>query len=99
MSEEKYDECDKLIENNCKLFRRDPYWTPNNYDLYFDYNNIPVNIKVEKAFDLVRRLQRTMPLTKIIHLNMETETIPRSNGVSLHTNVKIGGKPVLNLRE
>ena len=54
-----YDECGNIKKTvtDCKRFHQDPYWTPNNFDLYFDYNNIPVNIPLESNHDLIRRLK------------------------------------------
>ncbi|MBQ6220014.1 MAG: hypothetical protein IJH63_00415 [Methanobrevibacter sp.] len=75
--------------NECKYLHHEPYYTPNNYDLFFDYNNIPVNIPIEKANDLRNRLQKLMPLTKIIHLNMNSETLKEDNNIHLHSSMKI----------
>lgn len=76
-------------DSGCKYFHHEPYMTPNNYDLYFDYNNIPVNIQAQKPHDLRNHLQKLMPLTKYIHLNMDTDTLEESNNIHLHTNLKI----------
>ncbi len=76
-------------DSGCKYFHHEPYMTPNNYDLFFDYNSIPVNIKAEKPHDLRNRLQKLMPLTKFIHLNMDKDTLEEDNNIHLHTNLKI----------
>lgn len=92
MSKEfEYDECGNIKKEvrECKHFHQDPYWTPNNYDLYFDYNKIPVNIEVENSNDLLRRLQKNMPLSKIIHLNMEDESVPYYEEFDILTKTKI----------
>lgn len=75
--------------NECKYFHHEPYYTPNNYDLFFDYNSIPVNIPVEKAHDLRNRLQKLMPLSKIIHLNMDNDTFEEDNNIHFHTKLRI----------
>ena len=82
----------KDYNEECKYFHHEPYYTPNNYDLFFDYNNIPVNIPVEKAHDLRNRLQKLMPVTKIIHLNMGSETLKEDNNLHMHTCLKIDYK-------
>ena len=78
-----------LLTKSCKYFHHDPYMTPNNYDLYFNYAEIPVNIIKESPSDLQRRLQKTLPLTKILHLNLETENTPQSNNLNIHSHVKM----------
>lgn len=90
-SEELTNECTEslLMNKNCKYFHHEPFYTPNNYDIYFDYNSIPSNIKVESAHDLQKRLQRTMPLTKIIHVNLEKEALPQMNMVHMRTDIRL----------
>ena len=92
--DKEYDECGNLRNKECKYFHQDPYRTPNNYDLYFDYNSIPVNIEVESATDLIRRLRRYLPLSKIIHLNMENKTISHNDEINLHTKTRLKLKKV-----
>lgn len=76
-------------DKECKYFHHEPYYTPNNYDVFFDYSSIPVNIPVEKPHDFRNRLQKLMPLTKIIHLNMDSETFKEDNNIHLHTLMKL----------
>ena len=85
-----------LVNKHCKHFRHEPYMTPNNYDLYFNPNEIPANIKRENAHNLVNRLQKLMPLSKILHVNFNTnpESITESNTISINTNVIINRKEV-----
>lgn len=78
-----------LLEKNCKYFHHEPYMTPNNYDLYFDYRKIPVNNILEPPHELKKRLQRHLPVTKILHLNLEDEYQPQYNNVFLHSSVSI----------
>lgn len=82
-------DCQDYTGGSCKYFHHEPYMTPNNYDLFFDYNSIPVNIPAEKPHDLRNRLQKLMPLTKFIHLNMDSDTLEESNNIHLHTNLKL----------
>ena len=73
----------------CKYFNHEPYYTPNNFDLYFDYNSIPVNIQPEKSGDLRTRLQKLMPLSMIIHVNLDNDTINESNNVHIVSRLHI----------
>ena len=87
-------DCDDgvLLDKTCKYFHHDPYMTPNNYDLYFPYNNIPVNIITESPSNLHKRLQRCLPLTKILHLNLETNDESKSNVLNVHSRVSLNYK-------
>lgn len=78
-----------LVDKSCKYFLHEPYMTPNNFDLYFDYASIPSNVITESPSDLRRRLQRCLPLTKILHLNMETEQNPQKNNISINTHFRL----------
>ena len=75
--------------NNCKVFHNEPYMTPNNFDLYFDYNSVPANIVAESPYDLKKRLQGLMPLGKIIHLNMEVDSLNNKSNMKLSTNMNL----------
>ena len=74
---------------NCKKLRTDPYWTPNNYDLEFDSNLIPTNIPIENGRNLEKRLQKLMPLGKIIHVKHDSSTRPHDNGIRIHSQLQI----------
>jgi hypothetical protein len=71
----------------CKHFHQEPYYTPNNYDLSFDPNSIPSNIPVELANTLQNRLQKLMPLSKIIHLDLGKNQFDQENLVMIHTTL------------
>lgn len=85
-----------MVNKHCKHFRHEPYMTPNNYDIYFDPEQIPVNIKRENVPNLTNRLQKLMPLSKKIHINLTTnpETISESNTFTISTKMKINKKEV-----
>lgn len=87
----KLDDCQNqiLTNKNCKYFHHEPYMTPNNFDLYFDPAKIPSNIIQEPPHELLLRLQATMPLTDILHLNLEKEQNVYSNVVKLHSTAKL----------
>lgn len=79
-------------ERKCKHFHADPYWTPNNFDLYFNYTDIPSNIQVDSSVDLIRRLKKHLPLSKILHINMESENIQYMGEFNIYTQTKISFK-------
>ncbi len=85
-----------MVNKNCKHFRHEPYMTPNNYDIYFNPDEIPTNIKRENVPNLIKRLQKLMPISKKIHVNLTTdaEQITESNTFQLFTNLKINNKTV-----
>ena len=85
-----------LVNKHCKHFRHEPYMTPNNYDLYFNPNEIPANIKRENAPNLVNRLKKLMPLSKILHVNFNTdpEQLTESNQFKINTHLTVNGKEV-----
>ena len=85
-----------MVNKHCKHFRHEPYMTPNNYDLYFDPEQIPVNIPRENVPNLTNRLQKLIPPSKKIHINLTTnpETISESNTFTLSTKMKINKKEV-----
>ena len=70
--------------------------TPNNYDIYFDPEQIPVNIPRENVPNLTNRLQKLIPLSKKIHVNLTTnpETITESNTFTISTKMKINNHEV-----
>ena len=82
-----------MVEKKCKYFHQEPYMTPNNYDIYISPEQIPINIRRENVQNLKRKLQKLMPLGKIIHLNYDTEpeTLTESNQVNISTKMKING--------
>lgn len=45
-------------------------YTPSDFDLSFNFNQVPVNIMQEDGVELQKRLQRLMPLSKRIHLDL-----------------------------
>ena len=78
----------------CKKIHHEPFWTPNNFDLSFNTNKIPSNIKIESASNLQKRLQSLMPVSKIIHLDLETDELNKVNHFRINTRLKINGTGV-----
>lgn len=78
-----------MLKENCKYARGKYNITPNDYDLYFDYTNIPPNIPLESASSLYLRLQKLMPLTKILHLHFGTHKKEPVNNIYVNTSLKL----------
>ena len=85
-----------MVDKHCKHFRHEPYMTPNNYDLYFDPHEIPPNIPRENLPNLTNKLQKLLPVSKKIHINLTTnpETISKSNTFNISTKLKINNREV-----
>lgn len=66
----------------CKKLRDESFMNPNNYDLLFNYDEIPVNVQVENGVSLEKRLQKLMPVDKIIHVDYSSSSHPTNNGFS-----------------
>lgn len=79
---------------NCKRVHHEPYYTPNNYDLTFNPKDIPSNIPVETADELEKRLQKLMPLGKIIHVSLNSLNQLKVNDYSMGSSLKINNKRV-----
>lgn len=90
-----YEETDETeYMGGCKYFRHEPYMTPNNYDISFNPNDIPSNIQPETAVNLQKRLQKLMPLTKYIHLMLDSGQTSYANHLDVTTKMKINNKEV-----
>ena len=60
------------MSKNCKYMRSKFNWTPNDYDLSFKHDEIPSNIPIEDVPNLSDRIQKLTPLSKTVHLNLDT---------------------------
>lgn len=78
-----------MAQKKCMYARSKYNYTPSDYDLIFDYTKIPSNIRMEDASNLSKRLQQYMPLSKVIHLNMNTDLKECSHTVQVYTNLKL----------
>ena len=76
-----------MVNNNCRNLHNDPFMTPNNYDLQFEIDKIPSNIQIENQNNLEKRLQKLMPLSKIIHVNLSLVSTPQNNALSLFSKL------------
>lgn len=84
-----------MSKNKLKYFQNDPYLTPNNYDIYFNKDEIPSNIVKDSDYILEKKLQKLMPLTKLIHLDFECNSKKfATNEVIIFSSVKFNGKKV-----
>lgn len=83
-----------IYDGPCKIIHHEPYYTPNNFDLHFDVNKIPSNIQMESAVDLQKRLQKLMPPSKYIHLDLDTDELNKREHIRIITKLQINGKGV-----
>lgn len=88
------------MPDDCKKLRGEPYTNPNNYDIEFDTTQIPTNIPIENGRNLEKRLQKLMPLGKIIHVSQDNSTRPGGNGLKITTylNLKQGNNTIHKVR-
>ena len=77
-----------MVQKKCMYARSKYNYTPSDYDLIFDYTKIPTNIRMEDASNLSKRLQQYMPLSNVIHLNMNTDLKECSHTVQVYTSLK-----------
>ena len=78
----------------CKYMRTKENWTPNDYEITFDYNNITSNIRMDNVVNLTRQLQSLTPLTKKLHLMMNVDDLQLYNDVKISTRMKINNVEV-----
>lgn len=84
-----------MSNKELKYFQNEPYLTPNNYDIYFNKEDIPVNIHKEQDYILEKRLQKLMPLSKFIHLGFESNSKNFAvDTVVVFSNVKFNNQRV-----
>ena len=83
-----------MSKHELKYFQNEPYMTPNNYDISFNKEDIPSNIPVENGYDLEKRLQKLIPLSKFIHLDFDSNALESNNQIGIHTSLKINNQRV-----
>ena len=83
-----------MSNNELKYFQNEPYMTPNNYDIHFNESEIPVNIPRENGYDLEKRLQNLIPLSKFIHLDFDTNALESNNQIGVYSKLKINNQEV-----
>ncbi|MBO6275395.1 MAG: hypothetical protein J6M91_07670 [Methanobrevibacter sp.] len=83
-----------MSKHELKYFQNEPYMTPNNYDISFNKEDIPSNILVENGYDLEKRLQKLIPLSKFIHLDFDSNALESNNRVNIHSSLKINNQRV-----
>ena len=87
----------EILQKGCKVFKDDNEMNPNNYDIYIDTQQIPANIQKENTASLEKRLQKLMPLSKKIHVNIENgvKTFEKENPIRLKSKIKFQNKLVI----
>ena len=73
----------------CKYARGKYNMTPNDYDFTFNFSEIPSNIAMESADNLSARLQDLMPLSKVLHLNLETRPDSYIEKIMIHSSATL----------
>lgn len=83
-------------ETKCimKIFRNESEYTPNNWDVYFDTSEVPSNIEIESAHRLEQRLNKLIPTSKKIHLNLGVNELSTNNSIHISSMLKINKKEV-----
>lgn len=72
----------------CKRIKQKYNYTPSDYDLDFNFNDIPSNIQWEGAVDLQTAMNKTSPLSKTIHVTMNTTNEEETNGFRIKTRIQ-----------
>ena len=69
--------------------RSEHNWTPNDYELWFDTENIPNNINIEDVPNLSARLDKLTPLSKKVHIALKTDDKEHNNTISIVTDLTV----------
>lgn len=62
-------------------------WTPSDYDITFNPNDIPSNINYIDADNLTKHLQSKIPLTRKVHLQLTPNTLENKNTLLVKTGL------------
>ena len=76
-------------KSNCKYMRSKHNWTPNDYELWFQHTNIPSNIRTENVPNLSARLNRLTPLSKKVHIVLNTPEKEYRNTISIVSDLTV----------
>ena len=79
----------EIGDDTCKYMRAKHNWTPNDYDLWFQYNHIPANVIVEDVPNLSARLDKLTPLSKKVHIVLNTPDEEYNNTVNVSTDLTL----------
>lgn len=84
------------MDKQCKRFLNEPNWTPNNYDIYINQNEIPSNIKKENTPNISKKLKKLIPLSKRLHVHVSdsSEKMSKRNNFHISTELKLNKKKV-----
>lgn len=77
-----------------KYARNEPYMNPNNFDISFNVNDVPSNVEMENGYNLEKRLQKVMPLTKKVHVNIGSSNLHQNNELNISSILRINNKKV-----
>ena len=79
----------KKNNSNCKYMRSKQNWTPNDYELWFQHEEIPVNIPIEDVPNLSARIDQLTPLSKKVHIVLDTSGKEYSNTINIVSDLRI----------
>lgn len=77
------------MADKCKYMRSKMNWTPNDYELWFQHNKIPSNIIIEDVPNLSARLDQLTPLSKKVHLMLNTKDEEYDNTIDVVSELTI----------
>ena len=76
-------------KDTCKYMCSRMNWTPNDWEVWFQHNKIPSNIIVEDVPNLSERLDKLTPLSKKVHIMLNTSNEEYTNTISLVSDLSI----------
>lgn len=79
---------------NCKYMRTKYNYTPNDYDLSFDFQDIPSNISLDDVVSLNHTIAEVTPLGKKIHLNLNTTSREYEGYINVRTSLTVNGRSI-----
>lgn len=78
-----------MSKEKCKYMRTKRNWTPNDYELSFPHNSIPVNIPLENVPNLSDRINKVMPLSKHVHLVLNEGNKEFNSAISIVSELQL----------
>lgn len=76
-------------QDTCKYMRSKMNWTPNDYELWFEHNKISSNIIVEDVPNLSARLDQLTPLSKKVHVMLNTSNEEYNNTIGIVSDLTL----------
>ena len=83
-----------MNNNVCKYMRTKFNYSPNDYELYFNKTDIPLNINYNGSIELSKIMRQYTPLSKKVHLNFNALDKKTTAHLSLSTRLRVNGEEV-----